>query len=66
MDIKSSEERGRNMATIHSKNTKPQYLFTGVSGIGIRDVNMLICQNPEWNSGRKNLRLMLSESGSLF
>ena len=27
MDIKSSEERSRNMAAIHSKNTKPEVWF---------------------------------------
>ena len=76
MDIKSPEERSKNMAAIHSKNTKPEiylrkllfargyrygvnsksvpghpdiymkkFLYMGVSGTGMRDANMLICQN---------------------
>ena len=80
MDIESSEERSKNMAAIHSKNTKPeiylrkllfargyrygvnsksvpghpdiymkkyiqQFLYMGVSGTDMKDVNMLTCQN---------------------
>lgn len=86
MDIKSPEERSKNMAAIHSKNTKPeiylrkllfargyrygvnsksvpghpdiymknitqQFLYMDVSGTGMRDANMLTCQNQGWNSG---------------
>ena len=69
MDIKSPEERSKNMAAIHSKNTKPEiylrklmfargyrysvnskniiqrFLYMGVSGTDMKDVNMLTCQN---------------------
>ena len=44
MDIKSPEERSKNMAAIHSKNTKPE-IYLGVSGTDMKDVNMLTCQN---------------------
>ena len=69
-DIKSPEERSRNMRAIRSKDTKPevylrkllfaqstglQFLFMGVSGIDTRAANTLTCRKAGLNSGRRNL-----------